>query len=76
MRVYHSSSKVGLVTFYPQFLHASGFIHRDLKLKNIIYDPKTERVKIIDMGLCLPRTEHENWKERQRRKTYVNPSAL
>lgn len=38
----------------------------------MIYNPKTERVKVIDMGLCLPQAEHQGWKERQARKTYVS----
>jgi eukaryotic-like serine/threonine-protein kinase len=30
--------------------HAAGIIHRDLKPENIIYDPRTQRAKLLDFG--------------------------
>ena len=32
--------------------HAEGIIHRDLKPDNIIYDPKTKAVKLLDFGIA------------------------
>ena len=30
--------------------HAAGIIHRDLKPENIIYDPRTQRARLLDFG--------------------------
>ena len=32
--------------------HRAGIIHRDLKPENIMYDPETERVKLLDFGIA------------------------
>jgi serine/threonine-protein kinase len=32
--------------------HQAGIIHRDLKPENIVYDPATERVKLLDFGIA------------------------
>ena len=32
--------------------HRAGIIHRDLKPENIIYDPDTERAKLLDFGIA------------------------
>jgi serine/threonine protein kinase len=32
--------------------HQAGIIHRDLKPENIIYDPATERAKLLDFGIA------------------------
>lgn len=38
-------------------LHSIGFIHRDLKLENIMFDTQTNSLKLIDYGLaCLHST--------------------
>lgn len=32
--------------------HASGIIHRDLKPENVIYDPRTQRARLLDFGIA------------------------
>jgi serine/threonine-protein kinase len=32
--------------------HAAGIIHRDLKPENIIYDPRTQRSRLLDFGIA------------------------
>lgn len=35
-------------------LHAQGILHRDVKLDNLLYDPATKRLTLIDFGLATP----------------------
>jgi len=32
--------------------HAAGIIHRDLKPENIMYDPRTQRARLLDFGIA------------------------
>lgn len=32
--------------------HSAGIIHRDLKPENIIYDPRTQRARLLDFGIA------------------------
>jgi len=34
-------------------MHAKGYVHRDLKLDNLLMDVDTKHVKIIDFGFSL-----------------------
>lgn len=34
------------------YCHCKGIIHRDIKLQNIVIDPSTFCIKLIDFGLC------------------------
>ena len=35
-----------------KYIHSQGYYHRDIKLENIIYDARTDRIKIIDWKLA------------------------
>lgn len=35
-----------------RYLHARGVVHRDMSLENLLYDQKTRRCIIIDLGAC------------------------
>mgnify|MGYP001565393028 CR=1 FL=1 len=35
-----------------QAAHAKGIIHRDLKPENVIYDPRTQRARLLDFGIA------------------------
>ena len=34
-------------------MHKTGYVHRDLKLDNILIDPQTRDIKIIDLGFSI-----------------------
>lgn len=38
-------------------VHAAGYIHRDVCPRNFIYNPETQKLKLIDFGLTLPATK-------------------
>lgn len=40
-----------------QYMHALSICHRDIKLDNLIYDPDTQTVKIIDFGFAVTSSE-------------------
>ena len=43
-----------------QFLHMNSICHRDLSLENIMFNPKTMTVKIIDLGMAIQAQKKEN----------------
>lgn len=52
------------IFYYKQTLdqvHSRGIMHRDVKPGNIIVDPETQKIKLIDWGLAefyLPNTSY------------------
>lgn len=34
-----------------EYMHSAGICHRDIKPENILYDPKSEQIKVIDFGV-------------------------
>ena len=36
------------------YLHSNGVDHRDIKDENILYNPKTKKIKLIDFGTAVP----------------------
>ena len=41
------------------YIHSKGYAHRDLKLDNILMDPETKKLKIIDFGFALKSSPSE-----------------
>eukprot|EP00300_Choanocystis_sp_HF-7_P009092 c16262_g1_i1.p1 GENE.c16262_g1_i1~~c16262_g1_i1.p1 ORF type:complete len:465 (+),score=103.81 c16262_g1_i1:191-1585(+) len=44
--------------------HSQGIVHRDVKAGNVLYDPATRTLRLIDLGFCtfyLPEYEATSW---------------
>lgn len=47
-----------------QTLHQLGFVHRDIKPQNILYNNDNNKLSLIDFGLCIPSNEVYTNKEK------------
>ena len=56
-----------------EYCHSMGVAHRDMSLENVMYDQRTDTVKIIDFGMCLkvPRDEATELSSTCRLKTFA-----
>ena len=43
-----------------EFLHSEGICHRDVKPENILYNPETGEIKLIDLECSKNRKETES----------------
>lgn len=43
---------IGQILDALNYLHKKDIVHRDIKGDNILYDPKTRKLKIIDFGIA------------------------
>lgn len=64
------------------YLHSKNIAHRDLKLENILIDPQTEKLTVIDFGLCAINDAQLDKSQPQLRKewcgsdNYVAPEVV
>lgn len=58
-----------------QYLHARGVVHRDMSLENLLYDQKTRRCIIIDLGMYVVRRyiRRESWWYRKAHPSHHRP---
>ena len=45
-------------TYLNPYLHSRNICHRDIKLENIIIDPETKLIKLIDFGFAVFSTKN------------------
>lgn len=58
-----------------EFIHSQGFMHRDLKLENILFD-KDFNVKIGDFGFAAKFGPNDMWKTFCGTQEYMAPEML
>jgi serine/threonine protein kinase len=67
-----------------EYCHSMGVAHRDMSLENIIYDDRTDTMKIIDFGMCLKVPKDETTgafmlmppQGRCGKKNYMSPEVI
>lgn len=58
------------------YCHSKGIMHRDVKPSNIIVDPATLEIKLIDWGLSEFYLENQEYHTRVSSKPYKGPELL
>lgn len=58
------------------FCHSVGIVHRDVKPRNIIVNPKTKQLKLIDWGLSEYYLPEKPYNVRVASRAYKGPELL
>lgn len=58
------------------FCHSHGIMHRDVKPQNIVYDPDTKQLRLIDWGLAEFYHPGKNYNVRVASRYYKGPELL
>ena len=58
------------------FVHSKGIMHRDVKPSNIIIDPKTKEIKLIDWGLSEFYLRNNDYHTRVSSRPFKGPELL
>lgn len=57
-------------------VHQAGFAHKDIKLENIVYNPKTKFVWLIDFGLSFNIKKEPSCRDFAGSREYASPELL
>jgi len=57
-------------------MHERGYAHRDLKLDNILMDPETKNIKLIDFGFSLMSSDDQKLSVHCGTPHYMDPDIV
>lgn len=58
------------------YMHSQKIVHRDIKLENILYEPKGQTIKLIDFGISTRIREGQFLVDRIGTPAYIAPEVL